>query len=176
MSGLATTGRRDEAGGVRAVVDTSILLPGVFFGGPPRDVLAAWHAGQFEVVVSPEILREYVRVGERLSARFPGADLERVLERIAAKAALVSAPPLPEPVCEDSDDDKFLACAVAAGAGYVVSSDKALLATSPYRNVKVIRSRDLLDMLRVRPLSATDDPDDVIQPVDGIRLADKATP
>lgn len=133
---------------MRVVVDTSVLLPGVFFGGPPRDVLAAWRAGRFEVVVSPEILREYVRVGERLSARFPGADLERVLERIAASATLVSAPPLPEPVCEDGDDDKFLACAVAAGVGYVVSSDRALLATSPYRNVKVIRSRDFLDMLR----------------------------
>lgn len=132
---------------MRVVVDTSVFLPGVFFGGPPRDVMEAWHAGRIEVVVSPEIVREYVRVGERLSARFPGADLERVLERIAADATLVSAPPLPEPVCEDGDDDKFLACAVAAGVTYVVSSDKALLATSPYRNVRVIRSRDFLDML-----------------------------
>ena len=128
-------------------MDTSVFLPGVFFGGPPRDVLAAWRAGRFEVVVSPEIVREYVRVGERLSARFPGADLERVLEMIAANATLVSAPPLPEPVCEDGDDDKFLACAVAAGVSYVVSSDKALLATSPYRNVEVVRSRDFLDRL-----------------------------
>ncbi len=142
---------------MRVVVDTSVLLPGVFFGGPPRDVLAAWRAGQFEVVVSPEVLREYVRVGERLSARFPGADFERVLEMIAANATLVSAPPLPEAVCEDSDDDKFLACAVAAGVTYVVSSDKALLATSPYRNVRVIRSRDFLDILRVTAPPAQDD-------------------
>lgn len=132
---------------MKVVVDTSVFLPGVFFGGPPRDVLAAWRAGQFEVVLSPEILREYVRVGERLAARFPGADLERALEMLAAKATLVSAPPLPEPVCDDGDDDKFLACAAAAGAGYVVSSDRALLATSPWRNVKVVRSRDFLDIL-----------------------------
>jgi len=149
----------NRSGGVRVVVDTSVFLPGVFFGGPPRDVLAAWRAGQFEVVVSPEVLREYVRVGERLSARFPGADFERVLEMIAGDATLVSAPPLPEAVCEDSDDDKFLACAVAAGAGYVVSSDKALLATSPYRNVKVVRSRDFLNMLRVTATPAQDDRD-----------------
>ena len=132
---------------MKAVVDTSVFLPGVFFGGPPRDVLAAWRAGEFEVVVSPEIVQEYVRVGQRLSPRFPGAELESVLEMIATHATRVSAPPLPEPVCEDGDDDKFLACAVAAGAGYVVSSDKALLATSPYRNVNVIRSRDFLDLL-----------------------------
>ncbi len=135
---------------MRVVVDTSVFLPGVFFGGPPRDVLAAWLASRIEMVVSGEIIQEYLRVGERLSARFPGADLDRVLDMVAETAMLVSAPALPEPVCEDRDDDKFLACAVAAGARYVVSSDRALLATSPYRNVTVIRSRDLLDMLRVR--------------------------
>lgn len=132
---------------MRVVVDTSVLLPGVFFGGPPREVLAAWRAGRIEVVVSPEIVREYVRVGERLSGRFPGADFQEVLDKIAVRATLVSAPPLPEPVCEDSDDDKFLACALAAGVRYVVSSDRALLATSPHRNVTVLRSRDFLDML-----------------------------
>ncbi len=132
---------------MRVVVDTSVFLPGLFFGGPPRDVLEAWRAGRIEMVVSSEIIQEYLRVGERLSARFPDAGLEAAMETIAARATLVSAPALSEPVCEDSDDDKFLACAVAAGTTYVVSSDKALLATSPYRNVKVIRSRDLLDML-----------------------------
>jgi len=135
---------------VRVVVDTSVFLPGVFFGGPPRDVLAAWRASRIEMVVSGEIIQEYLRVGVRLSARFPDADLDRVLDMVAETATLVSAPPLPEPVCEDRDDDKFLACAVAAGARYVVSSDRALLATSPYRNVTVLRSRDLLDILRVR--------------------------
>ena len=132
---------------MRVVVDTSVFLPGVFFGGPPRDVMEAWRAGRIEMVVSREIIQEYLRVGERLSARFPDAGLEEAMDTIAASAELVSAPPLPEPVCADSDDDKFLACAVAAGATHVVSADRALLATSPYRNVMVIRSRDLLDIL-----------------------------
>ena len=132
---------------MRVVVDTSVFVPGVFFRGPPRDVLAAWRDERIEVVVSREIIQEYVRVGERLSARFPGVDFKHTLDRVAASATLVSAPPLPEPVCEDRDDDKFLACAVAGGAEYVVSGDRALLATSPYQNVIVIRSRDLMDIL-----------------------------
>ena len=132
---------------MRVVIDTSVFLPGVFFGGPPRDVLAAWRDGRIEVVVSNEIIQEYVRVGERLSARFPGVDFEHALDRITTSATLVSAPPLPEPVCEDRDDDKFLACAVAGGAEFVVSGDKALLATSPYRNVIVIRSHAFMDLL-----------------------------
>ena len=113
-------------------------------------MLAAWRDGRFEVVVSPEIIREYVRVGERLSARFPGVGFERALDMVVSRATLVSAPPLAEPVCADRDDDKFLACALAGGAGYVVSGDKALLATSPYRNVIVIRSYAFMDLLATR--------------------------
>ena len=98
-------------------------------------------------MVSREIVQEYVRVGERLSARFPGVDFEHALDRVHASATLISAPPLPEPVCEDRDDDKFLACAVAGGAEYVVSGDRALLATSPYQNVIVVRSHAFMDLL-----------------------------
>ena len=132
---------------MRTVVDTNVFVSGVFFGGPPGDVLAAWRDGTIELVVSREIIDEYVRVGERLSARFPDVDLEPVLRLVAAFATLVSAPSLPEPVCADQDDDKFLACAVAAGAPYVVSGDRALLATSPYRTVVVIRPSGFLEVL-----------------------------
>ena len=130
---------------MKVVVDTNVFVSGVFFGGPPGDVLAAWRDERIELVVSSEIFEEYVRVGERLSARFPRVDTGPALRLVAAFATPVSAAPLPEPVCADRDDDKFLACAVAAGAKYVVSGDRALLATSPYRNVAVIRPRDFMD-------------------------------
>ena len=132
---------------MKVVVDTYVFVSGVFFGGPPGEVLAAWRDKRIEFVVSREIIEEYVRVGERLSMRFPGVDLEPALQLVAAFATLVPAPPLPEPVCADGDDNKFLACAVAAGAGYIVSGDRALLATSPYRNVVVIRPRDFMDQI-----------------------------
>lgn len=130
---------------MKVVVDTNVFISGVFFGGPPRGVLAAWRDNRIELVVSDEIIDEYVRVTERLSARFPRVDAGPALRLLAAFATLVSATPLPEPVCADRDDDKFLACAVAARARYVVSGDRALLATSPYRNVNVIRPRDFMD-------------------------------
>lgn len=130
---------------MKVVVDTNVFISGVFFGGPPGDVLAAWRERRIELVVSHDIIEEYVRVTERLSARFPRVDAGPALRLVAAFATSVWAAPLPEPVCVDSDDDKFLACAVAAGARYVVSGDRALLATSPYRDVIVIRPRDFVD-------------------------------
>ena len=127
---------------MRVVVDTNVFVSGVFFGGPPGDVLSAWRDGLIEVLVSREIVEEYVRVGDRLSRQFPALDL------VAGAAKLVLAQPLPEAVCRDADDDKFLACAVAGDAKYVVSGDRDLLAVSSWQGVTVVRPRDLVDRLR----------------------------
>ncbi|MFQ5637455.1 MAG: PIN domain-containing protein [bacterium] len=52
---------------------------------------------------------------------------------------------MPEQVCEDPDDDKFLACAHATETRFVVSGDKKLLAVSGYTDVKVIQPRNFVD-------------------------------
>ena len=67
---------------------------------------------------------------------------------VAGVAELVAAPPLPKAVCRDADDDKCLACALAAEAKYVVSGDRDLLAISPYRGVTVVRPRDFIERLQ----------------------------
>ena len=132
---------------MRIVLDTNVFVSGVFFGGHPGSILEAWRDGRVNVVVSPEIIEEYVRVGQRLSSRFPGVDLTPALDLLGTSATLVEVSPLAEPVCRDPDDDKFLACAIAAKVGYLVSGDRDLLAASPYRTVVVVRPRALIDLL-----------------------------
>ena len=66
------------------------------------------------------------------------------MELILTEATLVVAPPLPQQVCTDPDDDKFLACALAASAKVICSGDKALLKTSGYRGIKVLTPGQLL--------------------------------
>lgn len=43
---------------MKVVVDTNVFISGVFFGGPPGDVLSAWRDGKIEFVVSREIIEE----------------------------------------------------------------------------------------------------------------------
>jgi predicted nucleic acid-binding protein len=56
----------------------------------------------------------------------------------------LACPPLPESVCRDPGDDKFLACAVAAKVKRIVSGDKDLLSVSGYRGIEVIKPRDFV--------------------------------
>jgi predicted nucleic acid-binding protein len=51
---------------VKVVLDTNVLIYGIFFSGPPSEILTAWARGQFDIVVSLEILEEYRRVVDEL--------------------------------------------------------------------------------------------------------------
>ncbi|HEX2465913.1 MAG TPA: putative toxin-antitoxin system toxin component, PIN family [Thermoanaerobaculia bacterium] len=129
---------------MRIVLDTNVFVSGVFFGGPPGRILEAWRDGSAEIVVSREILEEYVRVGEELAVKFPGVE-GPALDLVSVSAILVAASPLFERASRDSEDDKFLACAVAAGVEYVVSGDRDLLDLSPYGAVRVLKPRAFID-------------------------------
>lgn len=132
---------------MRVILDTNVFVSGVFFSGPPYDILDAWRRGKVQLVISPEILAEYQRVGTELATDFPGVDLAPTLELLALTAEVVMAPPLSERVCTDPDDDKFLACALAGSAGIICTGDKALLKTSGYRGIAVFTPRQMVQEL-----------------------------
>ena len=80
-----------------------------------------------------------------LAATHQGIDLQAILQIVAMQAEIVLPAPLGESVCEDPDDDKFLACAVASGVTCIVSGDKHLLRVSGYRGICVLRPREFVE-------------------------------
>ena len=130
---------------MKIVLDTNVFVSGVFFTGPPARILEAWRDGKVNLAVSAAILEEYRRVGVGLADRYEGVDLEPLLTLLAMNAEIVEAPDLAESVCEDPDDDKFLACALAAGAPVVVSGDKHLIRVSGWSGIEVLRPRQFCE-------------------------------
>lgn len=135
---------------MRIVLDTNVLISGLFFGGPPFKILEAWRDGQFELVVSPEILEEYYRVGDNLRSRYPEVDIKPVLEFVTINAEIVSPPDLDEPICVDPDDDKFFTCAIAGHCSVIISGDKHLLDKSGFNGISVQKPRDFVDKFLIR--------------------------
>ena len=88
--------------------------------------------------MSTEILQEYLNVAERLADRYAGVEYEGILGLIIQNAELVQTSDLPEPVSEDPDDDKFLACALAGDSTTIVSGDSDLLNVSGFCGIKVL--------------------------------------
>lgn len=130
---------------MRVILDTNVFVSGIFFTGPPHQILKAWLDGKLKLVISPEILEEYQRVGVALAEQFPPIDLRLIFELVTIKAETVHAQILSEPVCVDPDDDKFLACALAGKGKMIVSGDKHLLHVSGFREIRVLKPREFVD-------------------------------
>jgi len=130
---------------LKVVMDTNVFVSGVFFSGPPYQILKAWQSGELELVVSQEILNEYRRVGEILGEERPKIDLNPILNFVIEHAKVYKPAKLKEPVCEDPDDDKFFACALASGSKVIVSGDKHLLKVSGYEGIEVLKPREFVD-------------------------------
>ena len=124
---------------MKVVLDTNVLVSGVFFGGQPGKILKAWRDGEVLLVLSDEILKEYIDVLGRLEKQHPPIEAEPIIELILAGSKIVSAPPLGDSVSSDPDDDKFIACAIAAKANVVVSGDKHLVSVDGFKGLAILK-------------------------------------
>ena len=131
---------------MRVILDTNVFVSGVFFSGPPYQILKAWREGRLELAISSEIFDEYRRVATILAEQFPPINLQEILDFVEKEAAFYIAPALSEQICDDPDDDKFLACALASDTKIIVSGDKHLLRVSGYRDIEVFRPKAFVDV------------------------------
>lgn len=94
---------------MRAVIDTNVLVSGLFWHGPPHILLEHIRDGTLDLISSPALLAELTNVlgrakFETILAR-TGSPLELLLAGVRQLAEIVDPPPLPQPVCRDPDDD-----------------------------------------------------------------------
>ena len=129
----------------KVVIDTNVFVSGVFFSGPPYKILKGWRNGRIRIAVTEDILEEYRRVLETLSVKFKNVDFDHILELVLIEAELVPSYSFKETICEDPDDDKFLACAIAAKSKYIISGDKHLLKIGKFLNTTIVTPRYFLD-------------------------------
>lgn len=128
---------------MRVILDTNVLVSGIFFGGVPGQIVDAWADDRLSLVLTPEILEEYARVGHTMAAKYPEGRMAftAMLEILTVHSPVLAAAPLPGAVSADPDDDKFLAAAVASGVRILVSGDRHLLNVSGWQTIEVLTPR-----------------------------------
>ncbi len=139
----------------KAVVDTTILVSALLnfvIGGASHDLLLSAAEGKFELYLSDDILEETARVlltGERIRKHYSYTDDDVVeyCRRLTALAAIISAVPEVR-IVRDPNDDVIVACAIAAGADYVVTRDKDMLSLDHYEGVRFVTPEGFLKILR----------------------------
>jgi putative PIN family toxin of toxin-antitoxin system len=129
---------------MRIVLDTNVFVSGIFFSGPPYQILKAWRDGKVQLLVSPSILDEYRRIGTELTLQFGDVDLRSFLDLLTIQAEIVLAPSLPPIIRDDPSDDKFLEAAVAGRASCIVSGDKHLLNLFEVQGIPILKPKDFV--------------------------------
>jgi len=130
---------------MRVVLDTNVFISGIFFSGPPSQILKAWANKKFQLVLSQPILDEYQRVSEELSSKFFSIDISQILDFVMIHGLFVDTQGYSIAVCDDSDDDKFIECALAGNCEIIISGDKHLLKLSKYQGVAILAPRYFVD-------------------------------
>ena len=106
------------------VVDTGVLVAGIFWRTEPHLCVRAWLRGFIALTVSEPIFVEYERVLREVKSQQGFAtDLDPWLDAIRRSGHWVAPFPLTDPVCRDPKDDAMIEAALAAGARTIIARD-----------------------------------------------------
>jgi len=110
-------------------------------------------SGEFEVLLSQPIVDEVLRVTgyERLHKKYKKIGENRIefINLISEQGILIEPVETLTLVTADEPDNRYLECAVAGSASYVVTGDGHLLGTGSYRGISIVTPAAFITLLDI---------------------------
>lgn len=108
---------------MKIVLDTNCLVNVIMPGSYNNEVWQAFRASKYVLCVTNEILFEYHEI---LSKRYNNLIANTILKELIETPNIERVNPVYRfnLITSDPDDNKFVDCAVTAGATYIVSNDR----------------------------------------------------
>jgi putative PIN family toxin of toxin-antitoxin system len=132
---------------ITAVLDTNVLVSGIGWRRSiPGRILDALVAGGFVAVTSPDLLDELKRVLRYPKLARAIAGSQRLLALVEV-ATLVVQPSDRLAIVADEPDNRFLEAAAAAGADFLVTGDRELLALATHVGTRIVTPKEFLEAL-----------------------------
>jgi len=133
---------------MKIVIDANMFISALIWDGIPETVVNRAADRSDTLFISDAILDEIDRTLRK--PKF-GRSEDHVVSFVAyikkiGKKVTVSPKHRITGICRDHSDDKYIECALAAGADYIISGDRDLLDLKEYGGVKIVNARDCLDV------------------------------
>lgn len=129
---------------IDVVLDTNVLVSALLFGGEAGKLVPLWKGSRIRPLASSEIFQEYLRVLAYPKFQLSEHEIEYLLsQEILPWFEILSVPQGEAFVHEDPSDDKFVWCAEAGRAEYLISGDEHLLRLESIRVLVVTPARFL---------------------------------
>jgi putative PIN family toxin of toxin-antitoxin system len=119
-------------------LDTNVIVSALLFTGTSSKLVSLWQSGSISLLLSRDILDEYLRVLSYRKFELSEEEIKEVIqEEILPYAEVVKPRRHLRVVQRDPADNKFLECAVAGKGRVIISGDKDLLSLGRYRRIAI---------------------------------------
>jgi putative PIN family toxin of toxin-antitoxin system len=124
---------------LKAVIDTNVLVSALIGTGKPRELWKAAVERKFMIIISKEMLAEFLGVVER--RKFAGIrwnSVERFVTQLIRISTMTSVKSSYKAIRDDPDDDIVINTAHDGNADYIVTGDLHLLTIGGFKDIKII--------------------------------------
>ena len=139
---------------LRVVLDANVFISALLSPtGVPAQILRRWEEKTFELIVSPAILEELDRVLHypKLQERYhlPGERIGLFLRLLRGQATVVMPAVEINRIGQAPIDNRYLECAIDAGAHIIVSGDRHLLQVGEYQGIQILAPAGFMALLKL---------------------------
>lgn len=128
---------------IRVLPDTNILISSVFWRGNPYEVVRRGILGEYQLVISAEILDEVVDK-LRNKFHFPEENIQKLIDILMTYCHIVEVTSKFD-VVRDKKDNKIVECAFDGKADYIVTGDPDLLDLKEFKGIKIVKAKEFLE-------------------------------
>lgn len=137
---------------MKVVLDNNVFISGIFWKGFPHKIIEFAEDGKIKIFASREILEELFGVlqREKFDSLFEEGktNREEVFRKVLELVEISSVKKEINIIKEDPEDNKFLACAVACQAFFIVSGDKHLLKLAEFKRIPIVSPGEFLKIIK----------------------------
>ena len=130
---------------IRVLPDTNILISSVFWRGNPYEVVRRGILGEYQLVISAEILDEVVDK-LRNKFKFPEESIQELIDILMTYCHIIE-PTSKFDIVRDKNDNKIVECAFDGKADYIVTGDPDLLELKEFKGIKIVKAKEFLEMI-----------------------------
>jgi hypothetical protein len=135
----------------KVVLDTNIVVSAAISeDGNPAKIFEMLLLEEITNHTTDDIIAEIKNVMSRpkIAQRLSMVEISFIISNFERFSRKITANEKIDLVKEDPDDNKFLECAVAASADYIISGDEHLLKIREFRGTKMLSPAEFIEMLK----------------------------
>lgn len=137
---------------MKVVCDTNVLVSALLWKGALVSLYKLINEGKITVCFSGDTFKELVRVANYphivAKAKEESLDFTEAIKTLALTSEIVSPVSTPKIIKQDPLDDKFLACAVACQASFIISGGRHLLGLKEFEGIPIVSPKEFLRIIK----------------------------